>query len=101
MERGALLHEEIDDVAVVIYDVTPGDEIRLVTLEGKDIGTLKAVEAVPLVHKIALRDMPAGKEVIEYGRAIGRTTKAIAKGSHVHVHNVRSIRWETSINETA
>lgn len=101
MERGALMHEEVDDVAVVIYDVTPGDEIRLVTLEGKEMGTLKAVDAVPLVHKIALRDMAAGKEVIEYGRAIGRTTKDIAKGAHVHTHNVRSIRWETSIDENA
>jgi (2R)-sulfolactate sulfo-lyase subunit alpha len=101
MERGALLHETIDDVAVVIYNVTPGDEIKLVTLEGQEMGTVKAVDAVPLVHKIALRDMPAGKDVIEYGRPIGRTTKAIAKGAHVHTHNVRSIRWETSVDENA
>ena len=52
-----------------------------------------------LGHKIALRDMAKGKEVIKYGRAIGRTTKAIAKGAHVHTQNVVSIRWETSIDE--
>lgn len=99
MAHGALMHEAGDDVAVVISDISPGDEVRTVTLEGQDKGTVKAVEAIPLGHKIALRDMPAGHEVIKYGRAIGLTTQAIRQGGHVHTQNVRSIRWETSVNE--
>ncbi|MCB0153803.1 MAG: UxaA family hydrolase [Anaerolineae bacterium] len=99
MAHGALSHEAVDDVAVVIQDVAAGDEVRTVTLEGQELGVIKAVEAIPLGHKIALRDMSAGHEVIKYGRTIGLTTKAIAKGAHVHIQNVRSIRWETSTNE--
>ena len=99
MEHGALMHEKEDDVAVVIADVTAGTEVRTVTLEGQAMGTVKAIEDIPLGHKIALRDMAAGKEVIKYGRAIGKTRKDIAKGSHVHTQNVVSIRWETSIDE--
>lgn len=101
MKKGALVHEDVDDVAVVVDEITAGDEIRLVTLEGVEMGSVSAVTDVPLVHKIALRDMPAGKDVIEYGRAIGRSTKSIAKGEHVHTQNVRSIRWETSVDEKA
>lgn len=99
MAHGALMHEDVDDVAVVITDVAVGDEVKTVTLEGKEMGPVKAVEDIPLGHKIALRDMAEGHEVIKYGRAIGKTTKDIAKGAHVHVQNVRSIRWETSVNE--
>jgi altronate dehydratase len=43
--------------------------------------------------------MADGHDVIKYGRAIGRTRKDIAKGAHVHTQNVRSIRWETSLDE--
>ena len=99
MEHGALMHEKEDDVAVVIADVATGNEVRVVTLNGEAMGVVKAIEVIPLGHKIALRDMAKGKEVIKYGRAIGRTTKAIAKGAHVHTQNVVSIRWETSVDE--
>lgn len=98
MAHGALLHEDVDDVAVVIADVSKGDEVKTVTLEGKDMGVVRAVEDIPLGHKIALKDMAEGYEVIKYGRAIGLTTQAIAKGAHVHTQNVRSIRWEASIS---
>ena len=99
MAHGALMHEEADDVAVVIQDVSSGDDVTVVTLEGAQFGVVRAVEDIPLGHKIALRNMSKGKEVIKYGRAIGRTRKDIAKGAHVHTQNVVSIRWETSIDE--
>lgn len=99
MSHGALMHEAVDDVAVVIQDVAKGDSVRVVTLEGKEMGAVTAIEDIPLGHKIALKDMSQGHELIKYGRAIGLTTKAVAKGAHVHTQNVRSIRWETSVNE--
>ena len=99
MQHGALMHEKEDDVAVVIADVAAGDEVETVTLNGEAMGTVKAAENIPLGHKISLRDMAAGQEVIKYGRAIGKTRQDIAKGAHVHTQNVVSIRWETSIDE--
>jgi (2R)-sulfolactate sulfo-lyase subunit alpha len=99
MAHGALMHDDVDDVAVVIQDVTTGDEVAVVNLDGKEFGVVKAVEDIPLGHKIALRDMAEGKEVIKYGREIGMATKDVAKGAHVHTQNVRSIRWEYSVNE--
>ena len=41
-------------------------------------------------HKYALRDIAEGENVIKYGMPIGHATKPIAKGEHVHVHNVKT-----------
>jgi hypothetical protein len=43
-------------------------------------------------HKFALRGIDQGADVIKYGEPIGRTTAPVAKGEHVHVHNVVSHR---------
>jgi len=39
-------------------------------------------------HKYALRDIAAGENVLKYGMPIGHATRAIARGEHVHVHNL-------------
>ena len=39
-------------------------------------------------HKYALCDIAAGENVIKYGFPIGHATRAIAKGEHVHSHNL-------------
>ncbi len=93
MKHGALMHEPEDDVAVVVEDVTSGTEIRIVTLDGKETGNIKAVQDIPLGHKIAVRDVAEGKDVIKYGRPIGRASKAIKAGEHVHTQNIKSKRW--------
>ena len=39
-------------------------------------------------HKYALRDIKKGENVIKYGNPIGHATADIAKGEHVHTHNL-------------
>ena len=39
-------------------------------------------------HKYALRDVAEGENVVKYGMPIGHATQAIAKGEHVHTHNL-------------
>ncbi len=41
-------------------------------------------------HKYALRDIKAGENIIKYGNPIGHATEDIAKGDHVHSHNVKT-----------
>jgi len=41
-------------------------------------------------HKYALRDIAEGEDVIKYGMPIGHATRMIARGEHVHVHNVKT-----------
>lgn len=43
-----------------------------------------------LGHKIARLPATAGDKVIKYGAPIGRASRAIAPGDHVHLHNLVS-----------
>ena len=48
---------------------------------------------MPLGHKIALKDLKEGDTILKYGHDIGKVVKAIKKGEHVHVHNVKTKKW--------
>ena len=93
MKHGILLHEFVDDVGVAVEDLKKGSKIGVVTLEGEAAGTIKLLNDVPLGHKVAMRDLPKDKPVIKYGRPVGKAVEAIAKGAHVHTHNVKTLRW--------
>jgi (2R)-sulfolactate sulfo-lyase subunit alpha len=93
MNHGILMHEADDDVGVTVMDLDSGSEVEAVTLDGQPVATIKVTEDVPLSHKIAIREIPEGKKVVEYGRPIGKATQPIPRGSHVHVHNLKSLRW--------
>jgi len=93
---GFLAHHHGDGVAVATRDLSPG-RVEGGFLAGPGSATVELTEAVPLGHKFALRDIPAGAEVIEYGVCIAVAGKAITAGQHVHVHNLRSVRWQNSV----
>ncbi len=96
MKKGILLHETTDDVGVAVMDLKKGEEIGVATLEGADVKQITLVSDVPLGHKVAMRDMPENHHVQEYGRAIGYASQPIQCGEHVHVHNIKSLRWAAS-----
>jgi (2R)-sulfolactate sulfo-lyase subunit alpha len=91
-----LIHNEGDSVAVAVQDVEPG-EAQAIYMDSDRAVTIRVTEAIPLGHKIALVDLGEGDDVIEYGVRIGVTRQPISAGQHVHVHNVRSARWQTSM----
>jgi (2R)-sulfolactate sulfo-lyase subunit alpha len=94
MKHGILMHEPDDDVGVAVEDLKAGSAVSAVTLEGEPVGSVELVDDVPLGHKVAMRDLARGKDVIEYGRVIGITSQAARRGSHVHTHNLKSKRWQ-------
>jgi (2R)-sulfolactate sulfo-lyase subunit alpha len=95
MKHGILLHEPHDDVGVAVTDLKKGASVGAVTLEGKAAGSVKLRDNVPLGHKVALRDLARDKRIIKYGRSVGRAIQPIARGAHVHTHNVKTLRWST------
>jgi altronate hydrolase/altronate dehydratase small subunit len=86
--EAVVIHPE-DDVAVALRPLAAG---RARVRRGADVVLLDIAQAVPLGHKLALRDMPAGAMVRKYGEVIGVLTEAVGRGGHVHVHNLRSRR---------
>ena len=93
MKHGILLHEPQDDVGVAVANLKKGASVGAVTLEGKKAGSVKLRDNVPLGHKVAMRDLAKDKEVIKYGRPVGRVVRVVPCGAHVHTHNVKTLRW--------
>jgi (2R)-sulfolactate sulfo-lyase subunit alpha len=88
-----LIHDEKDDVGVAVVDITAGEHAQGRTLDTHKSGDVKALEDVPLGHKIALRDFAVGDTVTKYGQDIGKVVAAIKRGAHVHVHNLKTKWW--------
>lgn len=87
-----LAHHQGDAVAVAVKDLEPGKGSVGYLDDGPE-ASVEVIERVPLGHKVALKDLASGGEVVEYGTVIGRTTRDILTGEHVHVHNVKGERW--------
>jgi len=89
-----LVHAATDTVGVVVVeDVKPGQILSGWLMEGDKTIKVKALDAVPLGHKIALKDIKKGDTILKYGHDIGRAVANIGKGHHAHVHNVKTKRW--------
>ena len=79
-----------DNVAIVLADVRPGEEI-VVTTDG-EVVRLQARQAIAFGHKIALADLHADQPIIKYGEEIARAQTAIEAGDWIHLHNVYCLR---------
>lgn len=73
---------ENDNVIVALRELKQGETVAV------DGRTVTALADIPAGHKMAVRDIPAGTEVIKYGFRIGNAKEHIAAGAWVHVHNV-------------
>ncbi len=67
-----------DDVLIARAQLVGGAEVEGVAVRG----------LIPAGHKIAVRDIAAGEPVRRYDQIIGFASKPIARGEHVHVHNL-------------
>lgn len=90
-----LLHEDGDSVAVAVEDLNPGKVQGAVLANGRRC-EFTINHEVPLGHKFAVVDLAGGADLVKYGMRVGTTTKPIAVGDYVHIHNVRSARWVNS-----
>jgi (2R)-sulfolactate sulfo-lyase subunit alpha len=51
---------------------------------------------VPLGHKFAFKNLKQGDAAIKYGIEVGEITQDVNAGEYVHIHNLRSKRWQAS-----
>ncbi len=88
--RAWVIHPDDNVATVVSAGVGPGALLRL---GGAAAGrTIRVRAAIPYGHKIALRPVARGALLVKYGLPIGRATRPIRAGDHVHVHNLESRR---------
>jgi altronate hydrolase len=81
-ENSAIHLHPSDNVAVARVPVAPGQTLRV---EGNEF---QAKNSVPAGHKIALMRIEPGEHIYRYGQKIGRASRAIEAGEHVHTQNV-------------
>jgi (2R)-sulfolactate sulfo-lyase subunit alpha len=94
MPTDFIVHDKADTVGVVVVeDVSPGKSLTGWIMETDETIQLKALDAVPLGHKIALDNIKTGATVLKYGHDVGRTVAEIGKGRHVHTNNLKTKRW--------
>jgi altronate dehydratase small subunit len=84
----AIMINERDNNATLFGEARAGEIVRVVRESGDLVQEVTAGQRIPVGHKIALRQIRKGEQVVKYGEAIGTTTKTIQQGEHVHVHNV-------------
>jgi (2R)-sulfolactate sulfo-lyase subunit alpha len=73
-----LVHDRKDNVGVVVVEnLAAGTDMLCVVTEDNSDFRLKA----------------KSDTVIKYGQDIGKIVAAVARGEHVHVHNLKTKRW--------
>ena len=89
-----LVHEHKDNVGVVVVEgLQAGTKMLGVVTHDNSSFELEAMADVPIGHKVALADIKSGDTAIKYGEDIGKFVADVAKGGHVHVHNLKTKRW--------
>lgn len=77
--------------------LSPGDNCLIATarlvagetveIEGERVTFAKTIE---LGHKVARRALAKDEKVLRYGAPIGHVTGPVARGEHLHTHNLES-----------
>ena len=79
-----LLVNPNDNVAVCLEASKAGERIEVGNYQ------LNLVDDVPVGHKVALKTIGQGEDVIKYGAPIGHATQEVTVGKHVHTHNLKT-----------
>jgi len=90
MRRLVVVIHPNDNVAVALKDLKKKQKV-LVNVDGKKV-MIKLLDDIPFGHKFALKDIDQGGHIVKYGETIGRSTRPVKAGEHVHVHNIESLR---------
>jgi (2R)-sulfolactate sulfo-lyase subunit alpha len=89
-----LVHNPNDSCGVVVVeDIEAGTQMVGWITDTDETITVVAKDAIPLGHKVAVKDIAKGGTVLKYGHDIGVAISPIAKGCHAHVHNMKTKRW--------
>ncbi len=92
----AIQIDDSDNVATVTSELKEGERVEVLSPEGSVLVSPEVIGDVPFGHKIALKVIARGEEVVKYGEVIGVASAEIKVGEWLHTHNVESVRVSTS-----
>ncbi len=82
MSRAIKIHP-MDTVAVALDTLLPGEILYLDE-------EIRVRDTIKKGHKLAVKPVKAGEEILKYGYPIGRASCDVVAGDWVHTHNLRS-----------
>ena len=89
-----VLHDAKDTVAVAVVEgIKAGTELNAWIMDEDKTLSVKAIQDIPIGHKVALKNMAVGDTVWKYGVDIGKVVAAIKAGEHAHVNHIQTKRW--------
>lgn len=75
-----------DNVVVALHPIPKGTLVEV-----PDLGlTVTSGEDIPQGHKMSIRPIREGEDVVKYGFAIGHATADVVPGAWIHTHNVET-----------
>ena len=80
--RKVLVLDPRDNIAVCLVDLNVGDVVE------QDDFKITVLSRIPRGHKIASSDIAKNDGIIKYGERMGHAVAPIARGEHVHTHNL-------------
>lgn len=94
MHVQALVMNSDDNVATAVRSLKRGETVET----GENTAGVLLLSDIPFGHKLALKDIGRGDEIVKYGEVIGRAVALIRRGEHVHIHNVEGLRGRGDIS---
>ncbi len=83
MNPNTIIIDPQDNVAVALEDIPAGGTVRL-----PDGTELEAQADIGFSHKILLKDLFKGDDIIKYGEAIAQVNQDVKQGDWIHIHNL-------------
>ncbi len=99
MVKKAIQIDEKDNVATTTGEVDAGEALEVISPDGRVILRPRVSEPIPFGHKLAIKPIKKGENIVKYGEVIGVATQPIEAGAWVNTHNVGSARMPTSGKE--
>jgi len=76
-----------DNVAVALDEIPENEKIYI-----SEDTFLKIINKIEFGHKFSIKKINQGEPIVKYGEIIGRSSRVIEPGEHVHIHNVEGNR---------
>ena len=94
MTTDIIIHDEKDNVGVVVIDkIVQNQDCSCWIMENDKTVKIHSINEIQLGHEIAMVNLNEGDTISKYGHDIGKVVKSIKKGEHMHVHNVKTMKW--------
>lgn len=88
--KKAILMNEKDNVATALFPINKNEKTMIVYNNGI-VSEIEALDDIDRYHKLAIKAIEKDEIVYKYGEVIGKATKSIKLGEHVHVNNIESV----------